>query len=161
MAKGGVLHTVPMDRKWNIHEMLLRGKGVVSTFVAGRDCSKKAAAKFDRTLDHLQQVDKPSWERPYASSLGDNIYVIRFTDENRRQLRVFGHFEDVEHCFVMTLTGGEKGNTYDPANYDDQASKFRNVVASDFFGNTASYDERCDNHSCGKELSGIRNIPNR
>jgi len=82
-----------------------RDAGVITAFVAGRACSKKAAAKFDRTLDHLVQMDKASWSRPHASPLGDHIYVIRFRDENSAQLRVFGHFEDAEHCFVMTLSG--------------------------------------------------------
>ena len=132
--------------------MLHRGKGVVSAFVEGRDCSKKAEAKFDRTLDHLQQSDKTDWSRPHASPIGDHIYVIRFTDENRRQLRIFGHFEDVEHCFVMTLTGGEKDDKYEPSNYDDQAKERRLVVASDFSSSTASYNGRCAHPACSGKM---------
>ena len=129
-----------MKKNWNIHELHDRGTGVISEFVAGRACSKKAAAKFDRTLDHLVQVDKTSWSRPHASPLGDHIYVIRFTDENRTQLRVFGHFEDLEHCFVMTLSGGEKDDQYEPSNYASQTQDRRTLVSSDFFGRTSVYD---------------------
>ncbi|MDD2711304.1 MAG: hypothetical protein PHU77_00150 [Simplicispira sp.] len=142
------MHTDRMNRNWNIHEMLDRSSGVITAFVTGRECSKKAEAKFDRTLDHLVQQERASWSRPKASPLGDHIYVIRFEDENRKQLRVFGHFDDKQHCFVMTLSGGEKNDTYYPSNYLDQAASNRTAVEVDFFQRTAGYDGRCDHSNC-------------
>lgn len=134
--------------KWNIHELIDSSTkvGIITLFF--RSCSKKAQAVFDRTLDHLEQQDKSSWSRPYASPLGNSIYVIRFKDENRSQFRIFGQFNDAQHCFVMTLTGYEKDGEYQPSNYIQKSNTHRNSVQSEFFRETTSYESRCDHMQC-------------
>ena len=137
-----------MTNKWNLHELLDREQGVISTFVDGKNCSKKAEARFDRTLDHLTQLDKQQWSRPHASPLTNHIYVIRFTDENRRQLRVFGHFYEAHHCFVMTLSGDEKDDKYSPPDYLKRSIEHKELISKEFATRTAAYGERCAHDGC-------------
>ena len=87
--------------------------------------SKKAMANLKRTLEHLAQKRITEWERPHSSSIGNNIYVIRFKDENGTQWRIYGEHELQQQCFVLTCHGTERGSVYDPpvAKCCDTASK--------------------------------------
>lgn len=139
--------------KWNLHELVERQQGVVSLFLSDtRQCSRKAKAKFDRTLDHLVQVGKQEWKRPASSPLGNDIYVIRFTDETRKQLRVFGYFHDPHNCFVMTLTGWEKDDQYYPAEYLRILEKQKESLSKNFFHSSQPFDGRCYSPVCTKEV---------
>lgn len=129
---------------WNIHELIDRKQGAISLFLSNhRYCSKKARIKFDRALDHLIQMPKQKWERPHSSPLGDNTYVIRFTDETRKQLRVFGYFQDDHHCFVMTLTGEEKDDQYSPKDYEKILLEHRKFISKNFLQHSKPFEERC------------------
>ena len=70
--------------------------------------SKKGRAKLLRTMEHLVAQPLSEWARPYASPLRDHIYVIRFTDENRTQHRVIGHFHADTLYFILTQPAIEK-----------------------------------------------------
>lgn len=78
--------------------------------------SKKARAKLERAMEHLAVQEKTEWSRPHASSLGNRIYVIRFSDENRTQHRVAGHFHGESNVFILTQPAIEKDDQYDPEN---------------------------------------------
>lgn len=77
---------------------------------------KKASAKLRRNLEILSGLPKQEWHKPHpASFVDDHIYVIRFVDHNRSQWRIYGFHEDPKKVFVMTNTGREKDNTYEPS----------------------------------------------
>lgn len=135
-------------QNWNLHEMLNRNTGVIADFLKSGECSKRGEGKLDRTLDHLVKQEKTEWSRPKASPLSGNIYVIRFSDENKKQLRVFGHFDDDRHCFVMTLTGFEKDDRYHPGNYLERAIGNKVETKTDFFRKTISYNKKCVHAEC-------------
>lgn len=131
-------------RKWNLHEQAARGAGVVSEWVRTERLSVKARARLDRALDHLLPLPKQDWHKPNpASSLGDNGYVIRFTDESRKQWRIFGHFHDPHSSFVMTFTGSEKDDVYEPKNYPELVKSNKAKCDKDFHGCTKPYGKRC------------------
>lgn len=94
--------------------------------------SKTAKANMRVALQILSFQDKTEWNRPHASSIKNHIYVIRFKDENRTQHRLFGHFHDDRKCFVMSLKGTEKGNKYEPANYNEIAAQRKGICDSSF-----------------------------
>ena len=89
-----------------------RERDVIDAWLCG--LSKKAKARLLRTLEHLSAKPKDLWERPHASPLGDHIYVIRFTDENRSQWRIYGEHHDDSECFVLCCFGSERNNRYEP-----------------------------------------------
>ena len=90
--------------------------------------STAGRANFDRAIEHLLPLPQQEWHKPHpASNIGDNIYVIRFRDENRAQLRVFGHARHHDHSFVMTLNGYEKDDTYYPKGYDRTTADNREI----------------------------------
>ncbi|WP_419465627.1 type II toxin-antitoxin system RelE/ParE family toxin [Burkholderia diffusa] len=89
--------------------------------------SKKARANFSRTRDHLRHQPPEQWDRPHASPLGNHIYVIRFRDENSTQHRAFGHFRSKNDAFVLTNSGIEKDNVYEPSTYRQSADDARGV----------------------------------
>ena len=76
--------------------------------------AKKALANLRRTLEHLASKPKDYWERPHASPIGDNIYVIRFAEENRSQWRIYGEHDDDRECFVLCCHGTERDRRYHP-----------------------------------------------
>lgn len=131
--------------------MLHRNCGVIDDFIKSKECSRKAEGKLDARLDFLIDQEKIDWTRPEASSLSDGLYVVRFTDENRKQLRVFGHFCDVHHCFVMTLTGYEKDGIYFPSEYLKKSNDNRKFVEQGFFQKTVRYADKCDHEECLRE----------
>ena len=71
---------------------------------------------------------KNAWCRPHTSSLGDNIYVIRFTDKTGMQHRFFGFFDDPNNRFVICLYGTEKDNVYEPDNYIGRVNTVRALI---------------------------------
>jgi hypothetical protein len=132
--------------KWNFHERVDERKknGVISTWITKDHLSKASQAKFDRALDQLKTLPKAYWSKPNpASSIGNHTFVIRFSDVNRSQLRVFGHFFDNHECFVMTANGYEKDNVYYPTNYQDVAKAFKEQCDKDFSGSTAKFSHYC------------------
>ena len=132
-------------RKWNLHEQIARGEGVVSAWIVADRLTKKAQARLDRALDQLLQLPKQDWHKPNpASALGNHAYVIRFTDESRKQWRIFGHFHDPHYCFVMTGTGFEKDDEYEPENYLELAKSNKTKCDEDFQGYTKPYKNRCN-----------------
>lgn len=64
-----------------------------------------------------------------ASPLGDGIYVIRFSDENRSQHRIFGFFDVARRAFVMALPGGERDGKYFPSDYAKKTLERRELVS--------------------------------
>ena len=115
---------------------MLTASGTDKCSVFVKSLSKKAQANLDRTLDHLQVQPKIEWDRPHASPVGHNIYVIRFKDENRSQWRLFGHFHDPHTSFVVSLHGSERDGVYEPADYVDQCSDNRTVCDQRFDART-------------------------
>lgn len=102
-----------IKRRWGfIGYIDRRGKREIADWIAS--LSPKARQNFKRTLEHLSMKEKNSWERPQSSPLGNNIYVIRFQDENRTQWRVYGEHDDDHGCFVLTNFGTERGGEYIP-----------------------------------------------
>ena len=129
---------------WNYHERFNRGGGVISKWLRESRIDKKAQARFERALDQLQKLPKASWHKPNpASIIGDHTYVIRFTNANRSQHRVFGHFFDPHSSFVMTFNGNERDNAYLPSNYQLLAQQFRSACDTDFFSQTRAFPDRC------------------
>ena len=117
-------HNLPSG-KWLFRCMLSeRNTCVIKSWLMKQ--SVKARANLDRTIEHLAPLPPQYWARPQASPIGDNIYVIHLKNENREQLRIFGHFSGkgtAEASFVMTLEGYEKDNVYHPQNYEVAARK--------------------------------------
>lgn len=102
-----------------------------------KSLSGAARGKFSRSRDQLRGQPKQNWSKPQpASNVGDHIYVIRFSDENRMQHRVFGHFHDVQAGFVMTLTGYEKDYAYYPDTYRAEGKDRKSLCDNDFVGRT-------------------------
>ena len=104
---------LPTSGRWNFHLK----HDIHKDKYFDKTISKKGRAKFDAALDHLSIMAKDKWQRPHASPVNNSKYVIRFTDENRKQHRLFGHFYDKHSAFVITLTGYEKDNVYYPKDY--------------------------------------------
>lgn len=109
-------------------------------------------ANFDRAIEHLLPLPQQDWHKPHpASNIGDNIYVIRFRDENRKQHRVFGHAYHADYSFVMTLDGFEKDDEYHPDDYDATAAKNRDNCKSDHSARTIRC--RYAAEACGDDVS--------
>lgn len=99
-----------------------RDKAVVIDWITSK-LSKKAWMNLKRALENLAQRPINDWHKPHPSSKISNsnhIYVIRFSDENRTQWRIYG-FHKVSKCvFVMTNYGTERGNKYEPSAPDSR-----------------------------------------
>lgn len=122
-------------KAWRFHCFLSeRGTDVIDSWHSG--ISKKGRAKLERTLEHLAVQEKTEWDRPHASPLGDHIYVIRFSDENRMQHRIAGHFHGDSLAFVLTQPGYEKDDIYYPKDIVKLAKGHKVVCDSDFNGRT-------------------------
>jgi hypothetical protein len=93
--------------------------------------SKKGRVNFDVVLTFLKDQPKANWNRPKAASIGNNIYVIHFKDESRKQYRPCGNFLDSHNSFVITTPVIEKGGNYDPSTYEDIANTRKTEVLSD------------------------------
>ena len=115
-----------------------RGKDVIDEWYM--TLQKKARARLSRALDELRNRERTDWSRPFASPLGDHIYVIRFKDHSGIPQRVFGYFE--RNAFVMTNVAIEKDNAYIPANSGDLAETYRDEIARDFDRYTRSCHNR-------------------
>jgi hypothetical protein len=132
---------------WNFHERVDKRskKGVISRWIIKEHLCKATQAKLDRALDQLKWLPKSYWSKPNpASSIGNNTFVIRFSDINRSQLRVFGHFFDQHECFVMTANGYEKDNVYYPTDYQDVAKTFKEQCDQDFSESTTKFGTLCE-----------------
>ena len=133
-----------LTSRWNYHERLESGRGVITTWIKTARMSKKAQANLERTLDQLRQLPKTSWSKPQpASSLGHHTYVIRFREVTGAQLRVFGHFFDDHSAFVMTFEGYEKDNVYYPNDYKKVAKRHRAECDPNFSDNTVKFGNYC------------------
>ncbi len=127
---------------WNYHERVADARGVMSAWKRQQPVALQA--KFDRVLDQLRQMPKSQWHKPApASALGNHIYVIRFTDVTKKQIRLFGHFFDAHQAFVMTFDGYEKDNVYYPAHYQALGSAYKQRCDADFQSCTQQLDQRC------------------
>lgn len=105
--------TVPKGFMWTFRCYVdARGANPVGDWLG--TLSAKGRANLKRALEHLRQKHQVEWERPHSSPLGNNIYVIRFKDENRTQWRIYGEHEPARSCFVFTNSGTERGGVYDP-----------------------------------------------
>jgi hypothetical protein len=127
-----------------------RGKSIVADWVKSK--SKKAQMNLRRTLEHLSQKPRETWERPQSSSLGNHIYVIRFKDENGTQWRIYGEHDLQHKCFVLCCTGTERGNIYDPPSETCCATTVSRMAEC-----RESWDTRTC--SCLSESSGSQPIP--
>jgi len=126
---------------WRILEFVDgRGQGAISPLDRGR-LTSKGRAKFDRTLDHLRWQPTDRWIRPKAASIGDHIYVIHFTDENRIPWRISGFIDLPHHAFIMCVPGTERDGNYEPPNYIEQVRACRRIVmaAGDFYLHTRAW----------------------
>jgi hypothetical protein len=129
---------------WNYHERLVKGHGVISTFLSHLSC-KKASARLERSLDQLRPLPKMDWSKPHpASNIGHHTYVIRFKDSSSQQLRIYGHFYDPHHCFVMTADGYEKDDEYYPSNYQESAAAHKRECDGNFVGKTIQFPDYCE-----------------
>ena len=127
---------------WNYHELIANAIGVISDWKAKQPVALKA--KFDRVLDQLRQMPKGQWHKPApASALGDHIYVIRFTDVTKMQIRLFGHFFDAHSAFVITFDGYEKDDVYYPSQYKKLASSHKASCDAKFHVHTRKLEQRC------------------
>lgn len=109
---------------WNI--LLLRdedGRNRLEEWSAG--VSLTGHARRDTTIKFLRAEPQMRWDRPHASSLGNNAYVIRFKDQTGYQHRLFGFFSLVHHAFVICLAGYEVGSKYHPTDYAKRVEKCR------------------------------------
>lgn len=132
-------HNLPQG-KWLFRCMLSERNTCVIKLWLMRQ-STKARANLDRAIEHLAPQPPQYWCRPQASPIGNNIYVIHLKNENREQLRIFGHFSGkgtIEASFVMTLEGYEKDNVYHPPNYEDTARTNRDWCEAAHNGRTIS-----------------------
>ena len=127
---------------WNYHERVDKAVGVVSSWYVKQTAVVRA--KLDRHLDQLRPLAKTEWGRPRASPLANHIYVIRFSDQDRKQLRVFGHFHDAHAAFVMTFDGYEKDNVYYPRDYKTLASEHKACCDAAFVPSTQPFRDRCE-----------------
>ena len=108
---------------------LKNGKDIIDEWKS--NISKKGQVNFDVVLTFLKDQPKSQWNRPNAASIGNNIYVIHFKDENRTQYRPCGNFLDSHNSFVITTPAIEKGGKYDPKNYEDIANARKTEVIGD------------------------------
>lgn len=91
--------------------------------------STKGKAKLDAKINQLKDKPKDMWLRPDASSIGDGVYVIHFSDENRTQHRPVGSFLDSYNSFVITIIAIEKDDKYKPKTYFATAKeRFEHVL---------------------------------
>ncbi len=72
------------------------------------------------------------WERPKASPLKNNSYVIRFKDENGTEHRLFGFFHLTNHVFVICFAGTERDSKYYPVDYEKRLARLRIEVSDSF-----------------------------
>lgn len=116
---GGLL--IPADDMgWDFVTLLDdAGRDRVTDYI--KKYGTKAITNFIAALTFLTNAPKIGWLRPHGSSIGHNIYMIRFKDGNRTQHRIWGHFDDKNNRFVMTLPGQEKDDEYDPENAGELA----------------------------------------
>ena len=125
------------DSLWRYRCFLTqRGEHVIDAWHSR--ISAKGRGKLARALEHLAAQPKSEWSRPHASPVGNHIYVIRFTDENRTQHRLAGHFHGNSLAFILTLTAIEKDDKYDPSDYADRASANKVVCDADFDGRSTN-----------------------
>ena len=139
----------------NFHERIDRGTGVISRWIDDSKWATKTRANFDRSIDQLRALPKSAWSKPNpASKIGNHTYVIRFKDVTSAQLRIFGHFFDSHHAFVMTLEGYEKDDVYYPKKYEKMADGYRITCDKDFSSTTVPFETLCaiclqdDNADC-------------
>ncbi len=89
-------------------------------------------ADFDRSLQQLAPQPQQHWHKPApASTIGDNIFVIRFRDRQGTQHRTFGHFHSADRSAVLTLDGYEKDDVYYPKNYAKTTGANRTACDAD------------------------------
>lgn len=112
-----------------------RGEDLIDRWIS-KNLSRKARAKLERTLELLCVRPATEWGRPNASPLGNHIYVIRFSDENNRKIRIAGHFQGDTKYFVLTQPVIEKDSTYEPDNYEQLAADHKNVCSNAFNSRT-------------------------
>lgn len=124
------------DSPWEIRLFLTEaGRSPVEEW--NKAVSVKGRAKRDATLRFLQVQPSARWSRPKASAVGDNVYVIRFTDENGFQHRLYGYQDTPHHAFVICFHGYEQNDEYFPVDYTQRVKQCRTAVGEDFFQRTA------------------------
>ena len=94
--------------------------------------SARARAKRNTNMKFLRDKPATQWSRPSASPISDNVYVIRFKDENGSEHRMFGYHDLQYHAFVICFEGYEKDNVYYPTDYEERVKKFRTEIAGKF-----------------------------
>lgn len=94
--------------------------------------SATARARRDMNMRFLRDKPATLWERPDASPLGDNLYMIRFKDENGSQHRLFGYHDLKNHAYVICFEGFEKDNVYHPTDYKERIRKCRSDIEGQF-----------------------------
>lgn len=104
--------------------------------------SVKARAKRDVAMRYLRVQPPERWNRPLASSLGNHLYVIHFSDENGTAHRLCGFFDLQNHAFVICVTIVEKDGKYNPQDYEKRTLDARTQVARAFAQHTAPWPWR-------------------
>lgn len=94
--------------------------------------SAKGRARRNTNMKFLRDKPADQWDRPEASPLGDNVYVIRFKDENSTQHRLFGYHDLSNHAYVICFAGFEKDHVYHPTDYGKRILQCRANIKGRF-----------------------------
>ena len=123
------------DTPWEFR--LYLGPGGRNAFTKWDNGLSAAGRARRNTAMKFLRVEPPQrWDRPHASSLGHNVYVIRFKDQTGFQHRLYGYFDLQHHAFVICETGYEKDSVYFPSGYIERTERCRTDVSMDFNGRT-------------------------
>lgn len=102
-------------------------------FVAwSKGLTARGRAKRDTNLRFLSGQPCERWDRPQASPLKHNSYVIRFKDENSTEHRLFGFFHIENHVFVICFSGTERDSKYYPVDYEKRLVRLRAEISDSF-----------------------------
>ena len=105
---------------WTLMEyQLFNGKGAITKWL--RKCKKVdgyAELEFENILGILLPLKKELWDLPeYRAKMVnmEDIGEIRFENKQRKQLRVFGFFEEEKMQYVLLLGAVKEGtDDYEP-----------------------------------------------
>lgn len=124
-------HQKAPETPWIIY-WYLTGTGRNNFTKWDKNLSIKGRVKRNTALKYLRVEPLSRWVRPETSPLGNLLYVIHFTDENRTAHRMCGFIDLAHHAFVICVTMIEKDGTYNPNNYEARTLSAKLDVQADF-----------------------------
>ena len=120
----------PPDAPWAFRLYVSEsGRNDLNKWDAG--LSEVGRARRSSSMKFLRTEPPQRWDRPHASSLGHNVYVIRFRDQTNFQHRLFGYFDHPNHAFVICVSGFEKDSAYHPDDYVERVDACRLAATVD------------------------------